>query len=72
MTELSDRVILTTIDKKVIVRPEMDLHNCTFENLGVTYCLDEDGIHAWNTGEEIEPYHILFFHPAHLPENIIF
>lgn len=56
-SSLRGRVILRTIDEKVIVRPQAkhpgDIY---WLSPGVWIALNAAGVQAWNAGEEIIPY----------------
>lgn len=52
--KITDRIILRTIDGKVIVRPEASVHNNWVEYSDMTIVLTAAGIDAWNRGEDID------------------
>ncbi len=55
--KITDRIILKTIDGKVVVRPIADELNCTVEFDKTLLYLDKKGMEAWNNGEEIRWWH---------------
>lgn len=62
MIKPSDRVILRTIDGKVVVRPEMSRHDNCIQVGETVIGLSEGGIEAWNSGK---PLHEVVMH-SHL------
>lgn len=55
--KLEDRIILRTIDNKVEVRPKADQINSWIEIGDISHHLTDEGITAWNNGEEIYWHH---------------
>jgi hypothetical protein len=55
--KIEDRIILKTIDGKVVVRPHLNRDNAWFDYNNISYHLNEEGVEAWNNGEDIHPYH---------------
>lgn len=73
MIKLQDRVILKTLDGKIIVRPQVTEHTATIltphDNVVM---LNEEGVKAWNSGEDLKPWHVLCAHPRAILEGILF
>ncbi len=57
MLHLQDRIILKTLDGKIIVRPEATEVDNTIEFNNTFLCLDKRGRDAWNSGGTIEWWH---------------
>ena len=74
MIKLHDRIILKTLDGNIIVRPQVTEHTATIltpdDNVVM---LNEEGVKAWNAGEDLEPWHVLCAGPrAVLTEGTVF
>lgn len=55
--KITDRIILKTIDGKIVVRPIADQHFnnfIEFEDSKTRFYLNEKGIEDWNNGVDIE------------------
>jgi len=62
--KITDRIILKTIDGKIVVRPEATELNCYIEFENVYLCLNKDGIQAWNSGEDVDWRHGLIINKS--------
>lgn len=72
MIKLTDRVILKTYDKRIVVRPEVTHDTSILTPCENVVLLNEEGVKAWNSGEDIEPYHVLCAYPLTAMAGTIF